>query len=326
MRVESLLQREGRGPIDRTGPIPLPGRRPRHAAGRRAAGAPVAPAAPVGGLRAVAPAAGGRGGVAPAAVDPEADTDPLPLRARTEVPTVPRTREPRPPTPAAGTPMPTLPRARPARPVQPAPPRWTPPGYRAPDEDRVAPHAIAGRPRWWPTRRRPRRGPAPSGPQGFGRISRATVLIALAALAAALGAAGIAVAAWLSSGSGRPGVSAGNALAPTTSTVAGSAVTSGLLVPGATGTAIVTVTNPNPYKVRLLTIAANGAATATGGTGTCATTGVTFTAQQPGVTLAPGAGTTLTLAGAVAMSTASETGCQGATFTVPVAVTVASTP
>jgi len=177
-----------------------------------------------------------------------------------------------------------------------------------------------------PTRHRPRRGPAPSGPQGFGRISRATVLIALAALAAALGAAGIAVAAWLSSGSGRPGVSAGNALAPTTSTVAGSAVTSGLLVPGATGTAIVTVTDPNPYKVRLLTIAANGAATATGGTGTCATTGVTFTAQQPGVTLAPGAGTTLTLAGAVAMSTASETGCQGATFTVPVAVTVASTP
>jgi hypothetical protein len=161
---------------------------------------------------------------------------------------------------------------------------------------------------------------------GIGRVSRATVLIALAALAAALGAAGIAVAAWLSSGSGRPGVSAGNALAPTTSTVAGSAVTSGLLVPGATGTAVVTLTNPNPYKVRVLTIAPNGAATASGGVGTCATTGVTFTAQQPGVTLAAGAGTTLTLAGAVAMSTASETGCQGATFTVPVTVTVASTP
>ena len=160
----------------------------------------------------------------------------------------------------------------------------------------------------------------------FGRVPRATVLIAFAALAAALGAAGIAVAAWLSSGSGRPGVSAGNALAPTTSTVAGSAVTSGLLVPGATGTAVVTVTNPNPYRVRVLALAPGGAVTASGGVGTCATTGITFTAQQPGVTLAAGAGTTLTLPGAVAMSTASETGCQGATFTVPITVTVASTP
>ncbi len=213
--------------------------------------------------------------------------------------------------------MPTLPRVRPARPSRPEPPRQGP--ATAP----VAPAAIADRPRWWPTRRRVR---ATVRPPGFGRVSRATVLIALAALAAALGAAGIAVAAWLSSGSGRPGVSAGNALAPTTSTVAGSAVTSGLLVPGATGTAIVTVTNPNRYTVRVLTIAPNGAATASGGVGTCATTGVTFTAQQPGTALAAGAGTTLTLPGAVAMSTASETGCQGATFTVPVTVTVASTP
>ena len=317
MRVESLLQREGRGPIDRTGPIPLPGRRPRHAAGRRAAGGPVAPAP---GPRALGPdpAAG------PRAVDPEADTDPLPAPGGA-APTVPRTREPRPPTPPAGTTMPTLPRARPARTAPPEPPRWAPPGYGAPREDRTAPAAVADRPRWWPTRRRPRRAPSSPAP-GFGRVSRATVLIALAALAAALGAAGIAVAAWLSSGAGRPGVSAGNALAPTTSTVAGSAVTSGLLVPGTTGTAVLTVTNPNPYRVRVLTIAPNGAATASGGVGTCATTGVTFTAQQPGVTLAAGAGTTLTLPGAVAMSTASETGCQGATFIVPVTVTVASTP
>jgi hypothetical protein len=190
----------------------------------------------------------------------------------------------------------------------------------------VAPAAVVGRPRWWPTRRRPRRDPESSRPPRFGRVSRATLLIALAALAAALGAAGIAVAAWLSSGSGRPGVSAGHALAPTTSTVAGSAVTSGLLLPGASGTAIVTVTNPNPYTVRVLTIAPTGAATASGSAGTCTTTGVTFTAQQPGITLAARAGTTLTLPGAVAMSTASETGCQGATFTVPVTVTVASTP
>ncbi len=148
----------------------------------------------------------------------------------------------------------------------------------------------------------------------------------MAALAAALAAAGIAVAAWLSSGSGRSGVTAGSALAPTTSTVAGSAVTSGLLVPGTSGTAVVTITNPNSYTVKVLTIAPNGAATATGGTGTCTTTGVAFVAQQPGVTLPARGSTTLTLAGAVTMSTASETGCQGATFTVPVTVGIASAP
>jgi hypothetical protein len=188
----------------------------------------------------------------PAAVDLDADTDPLPA-SRGGAPTVPRTREPRPPTPAGGTSMPTLPRARPPRRE---PPRQVPAGGRAePATGRVA-AAVADRPRWWPTRRPPGRAAATAHVPEIGRVSRATVLIALAALAAALGAAGIAVAAWLSSGSGRPGVTAGNALAPTTSTVAGSAVTSGLLVPGSSGTAVVTLTNPNPDEVRVGAVAA----------------------------------------------------------------------
>jgi hypothetical protein len=295
VKVESLLQREGRGPVERTGPIPLPGRRPRHSAGRRVP------------LTVTAGAPG---------VDPDADTEPVDVPAAlTDDPAVPRTRDPR-PTPPVGVPAPTLSRRRPARPD---PPRRVPalPAVVRPSAEA----AIAERPRWWPLRRGPARAPG-----RLGRASRATVLIALAALAAALGAAGIAVAAWLSSGSGRSGVTAGNALAPTTTAVAGSAVTTGLLTPGTTGTAMITVTNPNPYKVKVLTIAPNGAATASGGAGTCATTGVSFTSQAPGVTLATNASTTLTLAGAVAMSTASETGCQGATFTVPVTVGVASTP
>jgi hypothetical protein len=298
VKVESLLAREGRGPIERTGPIPLPGRRPRHSTGR----VPVPPTAGAAG------------------VDPDADTEPVAVPAPTVDPAVPRNRDPR-PTPPVGIPAPTLSRGRPARP---GPPR------RASDVPAVVETpgqvASADRPRWWPLRRRARRAPGTVRPGRFGRTSRATVLIALAALAAALGAAGIAVAAWLSSGSGKPGVAAGSALPPTTGAVAGSAVTSGLLTPGATGTAVVTVTNPNPYKVKILTIAPNGTATASGGVGTCTTTGVSFIAAQPGVTLAAKGSTTLTLAGAVAMSTASESGCQGATFTVPVTVGVASTP
>jgi hypothetical protein len=314
VRVESLLQREGRGPVERTGPIQLPGRRSRHAAGRRAPADPAAAdATPPPGPPVVDPAWG-------PPVDPEADTDPLPALGAppATAATVARAREPR-PTPPVGTPVPALARARPPRPD---PPR------RAPDDPESVPAqtaAVAERPRWWSLRRRGPRSGVPSR-RWFGRWSRATVLIGLAALAAALGAAGIAVAAWLGTGSGKPGVTAGTALLPTTTAVAGSAVTSGLLTPGVSGTAVVTVTNPNPYKVKIVTISPNGAATGTGGTGTCTTTGVTFTAQQPGTTLTAGASTTLTLAGAVGMSTASDTGCQGATFTVPVTVAVVSTP
>lgn len=232
MKVESLLQREGCGPVERTGPIPLPGRRPRHSSGRRV------PARPTAGAPGVDPDADTR----PVAVGagPAPGVDPTPAVD----PAVPRSRDPR-PTPPVGIPAPTLSRGRPARS---GPPRRDVPAL----VERSGRVAVADRPRWWPLRRR-----APRTSR-VGWASRATVLIALAALAAALGAAGIAVAAWLSSGSGRPGVSAGTALAPTTGAVTGSTVTTGLLTPGTTGTATVTVSHPNPYRVMVLAIAPRG--------------------------------------------------------------------
>ncbi|MDL5155814.1 hypothetical protein [Actinomycetospora termitidis] len=330
MKVESLLQREGRGPVERTGPIPLPGRRPRHSAG---AGRPAHPAHPdaltepiaVGGSFPTTGGVGSRAGAAfavpsgafPAVVgiDTESGTDPV-----GPAPAVPRTRDPR-PTPATGTPAgPALVRARGARPAPPRRSDEEPPAVRrvpVPDDD-VAPDPDETPPR--PMRRRSRLRTAR-------RQGRTTVLVVLALVLAALAAAGVAVAAYLASGSGASGVSGGTALAPTTSAVAGSAVTTGLLSPGASGTALLSVTNPNPYKVQVATVAPAGAATASGGVGACATTGVTFTAQTvPDVVLAPAASTTLTLGGAVAMSNASETGCQGATFSVPVTVSVVSAP
>lgn len=313
MRVDSLLQREGRGPVERTGPIPLPGRRPRHLASSRRPGAPTVqpppddsitrpfptmPSDPDGPapLRSVSRPGGAAFAVPPGAFAPPGTV------TRGLTPVVPRGREPR-PTPPVGNPSPTLERAR--------APRSDGTGPAPVDDEPVTPPR--SRRRWWPLRR--------------DRMSRRALVIALAALAAVLAAAGIAVAAWLFSGTGRSGVTAGTALAPTTTTVAGSAVTSGLLSPGTTGTAVVTLTNPNPYRVRVTSIAPAGTATASGGTGTCATTGVTFTAQFPSaVTLAKGANTTLALPGAVAMSTASESGCQGATFGVPVTVAAVSSP
>lgn len=143
-------------------------------------------------------------------------------------------------------------------------------------------------------------------------------------LVAALLGAGLASAAWVSTGGGTGTGRAGQALPPTTTAVAGSAVTSGLLYPGSSGDVKLTVSNPNPYPVAVTSVAGAGTVTATGGTGTCTTTGVSLTSTTPGGTVPAGGSATLTLTGAATMSTASDTGCQNATFTLPVTVSVTS--
>jgi hypothetical protein len=73
-------------------------------------------------------------------------------------------------------------------------------------------------------------------------------------------------------------------------------------------------------------IAANGAVTASGGDGTCTTTGVTLTSPQTVSISVPANGDSAetTLTNVAHMSNASETGCQNATFTVPVTLAGAS--
>jgi hypothetical protein len=68
-----------------------------------------------------------------------------------------------------------------------------------------------------------------------------------------------------------------------------------------------------------------GSITGAGGIGTCTVTGVTFT-DQLALTLdiAAGGSATFTLDDAAQMSNLSDNGCQGATFTIPVAMTGAS--
>ena len=152
------------------------------------------------------------------------------------------------------------------------------------------------------------------------------VLVVTTVVGATLGG-GIAVAAWTSSGSGTAGAKAGTAAAPTTGTLLASAFTSGLLYPGGpAGDAKILVNNPNPYPVKVTGITGNGTPTGSGGTGTCTTTGVSWTAQAPtsGNSVPANGSATLTLTGAVSMSTASDDGCQGALFAIPVTVTVSS--
>ncbi|WP_370963028.1 hypothetical protein [Amycolatopsis sp. cg9] len=146
------------------------------------------------------------------------------------------------------------------------------------------------------------------------------VLVVTAVVGATLGG-GIAVAAWTSSGAGTAGAKAGTASAPSTGTVDAAALTTGLLYPGTSGTALIRITNPNPYGVKVSGVTANGTPTATG---SCPGSAVTWIAQQPNSVLAAGATATLTLTTAVSMASSADDSCQGAVFTIPVTVTVVS--
>jgi hypothetical protein len=132
------------------------------------------------------------------------------------------------------------------------------------------------------------------------------------------------IAAWVTNGSG-PGYAKAQTASNLTLSDA-SASTTADLYPGATGSVKLKVTNPNPFPVRITSVAKQASAiTSDKGAACDASTGVTFS-DQTGLALdvAAGATTTLTLANAISMSNASDNSCQGAVFTIPVNVTGAS--
>jgi hypothetical protein len=134
------------------------------------------------------------------------------------------------------------------------------------------------------------------------------------------GVVGLVYAAWTTNGSGSGYAKAGTAQALTTVDI--SASTAATLYPGADGDVLIKINNPNPYPVRVTDVTGNGTITADSGHATCVTTGVTFTDQHSQtLDVAAGSQTQNTLAGAAHMSNASDNGCQGATFTIPVSLT-----
>lgn len=145
------------------------------------------------------------------------------------------------------------------------------------------------------------------------------------AAVAALVVTGILFAAWSTSGSGTGYAKAGTASALALNDA--SAATTADLYPGANGTVKLSVTNPNPFAVRITAVTKQVAGTITSDKGAAcnASTGVTFN-NQTGLTLDLAANTTSTfsLANAVSMSNASDNTCQGAVFSIPVDVTAAS--
>ena len=151
------------------------------------------------------------------------------------------------------------------------------------------------------------------------RRARRRIIAVVVGIAGAL-AATAAFAAWTVGGGGTGTATATSASALTTSV----ATTTAALYPGITGSDLyLTVNNPNPFPVAITSVNANGAAVADAGHPTCTTTGVTFTTTAVTQTVPASGQVSFTVAG-VAMSNASDTGCQGATFTIPVTFTAAS--
>jgi hypothetical protein len=136
---------------------------------------------------------------------------------------------------------------------------------------------------------------------------------------------------WSSHGTGA-GKSKATAFQALTADVTGT-VTSSLL-PGGTADLHMTVTNPNQFQVKITAIqqTPSTSITVTGGIGTgagrCTTAnaGVSVSLTQPSlpftITAVNGATQIVDLSGGASMTVGSATGCQQASFTIPVTLTV----
>ncbi|MBS4011441.1 MAG: hypothetical protein KGZ72_11880 [Roseovarius sp.] len=109
-------------------------------------------------------------------------------------------------------------------------------------------------------------------------------------------------------------------------TVVGSVSTS--LHPGGTADLVLDITNPNGFPVSVdAVVAAVEDVEATGGVGTCDVPDLSFTEPDAAALAALGLlaaddETEITLEGALSMGAAAQSGCQGASFDVPVTVEV----
>ena len=145
---------------------------------------------------------------------------------------------------------------------------------------------------------------------------------AIVALLLGIGA-GAAYGYFSSTGSGTGSGSTGTMQTVTVAAISGQTPSTPLL-PGSSGEVIVNVDNPNAFQVHLVSVVADGTISVSGGNGcTLANSGVSFT-DQTGLSIPIAASTTtlVRLPGAALMSTSSASGCQGATFDIPVTITV----
>ena len=161
--------------------------------------------------------------------------------------------------------------------------------------------------------------------------SKKTRVIVILALVIAGSVIGVAIAAWTTGGSGSGQASAGTAASMTIS--AGAPSTN--LYPTASADVAAVVSNPNPYKVHVSSVSL-GAVTVDAGHSACNTgASVSVTSTQnngglgwdvPAKSGAVNGSLNLDLANAISMDNVANDSCQGATFTVALTATGASTP
>lgn len=150
-------------------------------------------------------------------------------------------------------------------------------------------------------------------------------VLAVGLSVAGLVGGGSAAAYWTAPGSGASTGASGAMSTVTVAAFIGGDTPSSKLVPGSTADVILRVNNPNSVPVQLISVTANGTATADAAHPGCTTTGVTFTAPPsplaPSVTVPASSSRLVHLAGAAAMDSTSQSACQGATFHLPITLT-----
>jgi hypothetical protein len=151
------------------------------------------------------------------------------------------------------------------------------------------------------------------------------LLVMLAGLIATALSTGTASASWSSAGAGAGSASAGAGLASLTTTA--TVATGAALAPGGAATALsLKVNNPGSLPVTVTSVALDGSRSigVSGAVGACVNPPLTVTTPVgwSGLTV-PAGGTTgaTTIPGAVSLGAAASSGCQGATFTIPVTLT-----
>jgi hypothetical protein len=157
---------------------------------------------------------------------------------------------------------------------------------------------------------------------------RVVLLVAVITLVVGIGA-GAAYGYFTSSGSGTGSASAGTMQ---TVTVATAGTPSSPLLPGGTGDVVFSVTNPNNFAVSLagIILQSGGVITSDAGHSGCTTTDsnpvVTLSVPSGDLPVSIAANSTkaIDLANAASMDIAATSNCQGATFNIPVTITVHS--
>lgn len=152
-------------------------------------------------------------------------------------------------------------------------------------------------------------------------MRRRILVLAISAMLLGL-TGGVAYAYFTSSGSGTGSASTGTMQTVTVAASTGSPTTP--LIPEGSGDVALQVTNPNGFAVTLVSVTGSGGITVDGGHSGCDPSVVTFT-DQTGLTISIPADSTdwqVYLPGAASMSSAAANACQGATFSIPVTITV----